>query len=180
MDVLELVRRKPASEWTDAEAEAVAEGLREHHAKRGPFMFVKVGNVMSAEVLAKLRRLPYGEAAWIFATTAAIACLPSDGQRWRLTQAELVAESGLSAVSVSRSVKLLREVGVLLFPERVGRSWTYEVHADFATRQAEPGRQASLKSQRERLKAARRAAVVVPLREVGEGVIPDERQPVLV
>lgn len=116
-----------------------------------------------------------------------LECLSTRSQRLTKSQAEIGELVGMSPTDVSRAVKVLRELGVLILPERLGRSLSYEVDAAFATCMSEPDRQAAQKSQRERLRAQVDAAKVVKfdpskMRELPwqSGRVDDPNQPELV
>lgn len=134
--------------------------------------FMRVWIEREREVSAALRERT---GSWLLALhilREATATLPLGGQRMSVTQAELAEAVGVHPVQVSRAFSALSAVGAVLLKRRAGKSVTWEIDAEYASRLSDAKRDAEIARQRaevarERGLLARKAAAKgQPLREV--------------
>lgn len=174
-EVVPLRRVPSAEELQAAMAVLAAAGMvvaPSPAARRAGYMRVWIDR--EQEIASGLRDLTGSWLLCMHVLRQATATLPLDGQRMGVTQAELAEREGLTPAQVSRAFKALAEVGAVLLPRPEGKSKTWEVDAEYASRlpDAENRRQQAIERQRQevardRAVAARKAvAAGVKLREV--------------
>lgn len=172
-EVVPLQRGPSAEELQAAMAVIAAAGMvvaPSPAARRASFMRVWIER--EREVRDALRERSGRWAFFMDVLRLAVGSLPLDSQRMSVSQADFASNEGLSASEASRAFQALAEVGAVLLKRRAGKSVTWEIDAEYASRLSEDRRNAELARQRQevardRAVAARKAvAAGVKLREV--------------
>jgi hypothetical protein len=103
----------------------------------------------------------------------AVGTLPLDGQRMGKTQAMIAAKLKITPTMASLAFKELHAVGAVLGRQREGKSITWEIDAEYATRLDDPNRQKAIKAQ-QKIRAAegRDAKKQAALDKIGHNVLP--------
>lgn len=110
--------------------------------------------------------------------------LTQDSQRMTITQAALATQMQLTPANASLAFKELHAIGAVLGRERSGKSITWEIDAEYASKMAEPERLTAIERQRkiraEEGRDAKKQARLDNVRFLDLGPINDERQPSLI
>lgn len=103
----------------------------------------------------------------------AVGSLPLDSQRMGKTQAMIAAKLRITAPMASEAFKELHAVGAVLGRKREGKSITWEIDAEYASRLSDPEREKAIKAQQKiRAAEARDAKKQAALDKIGHNVLP--------
>jgi hypothetical protein len=103
----------------------------------------------------------------------AVGSLPLDGQRMGKTQAMIAAKLRITAPMASEAFKELHAVGAVFGRQREGKSITWEVDAEYASRLDDPQREKAIKAQQKiRAEEGRDAKKQALLDKIGHNVLP--------
>lgn len=125
-----------------------------------------------------------GPAKTMLVLRRAARSITKDGQRMTITQAALASSLQLRPAAASMAFKELHAIGAVLGRQQSGKSITWEIDAEYASKMAEPDRLAAIERQRkiraEEGRDPKKQARLDNVRFLDLGPIDDERQPSLI